>query len=485
MRVTSHCANHPSREARQRCGSCRKWLCDSCLSRFNGRVYCDKRCQLTGRFRDLGQRAISFARRPLHPAWVMAVTAGASALLIAAVGIHVAELVEVKRGIADARSSAAIDGVELSGRIVVEGEAFQIEASGAADSSVLVMVEGRPVGVLTLDNDGRGELAIPPLEPGDDTIQLAPLGRGVVDLEPPPLAMYNPTATPTFAAPAKPTATLTPTATKTATARHTLRRSAAVDSGPTPVAAPPILQLVQDAGPRIAITFDGNGSSNRTDELLELLQERDLRVTFFVTGQFIRRYPEIVRHAILAGHEIGNHTFSHPHLTTYAQNHKHQLLPGMTRARFQEELMKTEKAFTAATGRRMKPLWRAPFGEENRILRGWALEMGYLHVRWSSLEGASLDTRDWVADEHSSLYQSSPRIMERLLRFPHLGGGIILMHLATERAEPPWAELPVFLDALEKRGLKPTLVTRLLEASPTWRPWLRRAQENHGEVNGK
>jgi len=408
----------------------------------------------------------------------MAVTAGASALLIAAVGIHVAELVEVKRGIADARSSAAIGGIELSGRIAVEGEVFQIEASGAADSSVLVMVEGRPVGILTLDNDGRGELAIPRLVPGDGTVQLAPLGRGVVDLEPPPLPTFNPTATPT------PTATLTPTATKTATPRHTPRRSVAVDSGPTPVAAPPVLQLVQDAGPRIAITFDGNGSSNRTDELLELLQERDLRVTFFVTGQFIRRYPEIVRHAILAGHEIGNHTFSHPHLTTYAQNHTHQLLPGMTRTRFQEELRRTEEAFTAATGRRMQPLWRAPFGEENRILRGWALEMGYLHVRWSSLEGASLDSRDWVADEHSSLYQSSPRIMERLLRFPHLGGGIILMHLATERAEPPWAELPVFLDALEKRGLEPTLVTRLLEASPTWRPWLRRAHENHREVNG-
>ena len=409
----------------------------------------------------------------------MAVTAGASALLIAAVGIHVAELVEVKRGLAYARSSAAIDGIELSGRIVVEGEVFQIEASGAADSSVLVMVEGRPVGVLTLDNDGRGELAIPRLVPGDDTIQLAPLGRGVIDIEPPPLPTFKPIAT------ATPTATLKPTATKTATPRPTTRRAAAVDSGPTPVAAPPVLQLVQDAGPRIAITFDGNGSSNRTDELLELLQERDLRVTFFVTGQFIRRYPEIVRHAILAGHEVGNHTFSHPHLTTYAQNHKHQLLPGMTRARFQEELRRTEKEFTAATGRRMQPLWRAPFGEENRILRGWALEMGYLHVRWSSLEGASLDSHDWVADEHSSLYQSSPRIMERLLRFPHLGGGIILMHLATERAEPPWAELPVFLEALEKRGLEPTLVTRLLEASPTWLPWLRRAQKNHREVNGK
>jgi peptidoglycan/xylan/chitin deacetylase (PgdA/CDA1 family) len=132
----------------------------------------------------------------------------------------------------------------------------------------------------------------------------------------------------------------------------------------------------------------------------------------------------------------------------------------------------------------MRPLWRSPYGEENRLLRGWALEMGYLHVRWSSLGGASLDTHDWVADEHSSLYKSSRKIMERLLQFPKLEGGIILMHMATEREEAPWKELPAFLEALEKRRLEPTSVTRLLEASPTWRRWLRRAEERHREVNG-
>ncbi|MHC4933138.1 MAG: polysaccharide deacetylase family protein [Planctomycetota bacterium] len=248
--------------------------------------------------------------------------------------------------------------------------------------------------------------------------------------------------------------------------------------------APPVLQLVQDAGPRIAITFDGNASTNRTAELLDLLQQHDLEVTIFVTGQFIERYPSIIRRAVLAGHEIGNHTYSHPHLTTYAKDRRHRLLPEITRESFRRELQRTEEAFAKATGHAMQPLWRSPYGEENRILRGWALEMGYLHVRWSSLEGKSLDTHDWVADEHSSLYKSSRRIMERLLQFPKLEGGIILMHMATERQEPPWQELPVFLDALEQRGLEPTTVTHLLEASPSWSRWLRRARDNHREVNG-
>jgi len=217
-------------------------------------------------------------------------------------------------------------------------------------------------------------------------------------------------------------------------------------------------------------------------DLLDLLHDLGLEATMFVTGQFIERYPEVVRRAVLSGHEIGNHTYSHPHLTTYEQNRRHSLKTGVTKERFQNELRKTEVAFRKATGRAMMPLWRAPYGEENRTLRGWALEMGYLHIRWSSLEGASLDSRDWVADEHSSMYQNSSTMMERLLRFPELRGGIVLMHLSTARDEPPWEELPTFVEKLRKRGVEPTTVIQLLESSPTWRPWLRRAQVRHRET---
>ncbi len=244
----------------------------------------------------------------------------------------------------------------------------------------------------------------------------------------------------------------------------------------------PDLHLVNDAGPRIALTFDGGSSADGTTELLDILQDLHLHVTLFVTGDFITRYPGLLRRAVLDGHEVGNHTLSHPHLTTYNENRRQRLRPGVTRSWFQAQLRDAEELFYRATGRHMAPLWRAPFGEENRTLRAWAWELGYLHVRWSSLRGASLDSWDWVDDEHSSLYEDAERMKRRLLGFPHLEGGIILMHLSTHRREPPWRVLPALVDSLEQRGITPTNVTTLLEASKTWRPRLEAARKRHAQV---
>ncbi len=487
MRVTSRCVNHPSKEAGQRCRSCRKWLCDACFQRYRGRIYCGRKCQTIGAVRDGVNQAISNARQPLHPAWVMSVVAGASALLLSAVGMKVAELVEVSRGVEGTRHIVE-EQVDISANIVVSEDGLGIESTGPPGARLLLLRDGKPLGVVTLDNEGHAFSEDLNLSSGEGVLRIIPLTTS--DLE---IAVPTPTVTSTPTKTSTPTDTPTPTATPRQSPTPTPRpthaprtdaRSAEPRMVPTPLVAPPVLQLVQDAGPRIAITFDGNASTNRTAELLDLLQQHNLEVTIFVTGRFIERYPSIVRRAVLSGHEIGNHTYSHPHLTTYEKTRRHRLLPEVSKKRFQEELLRAEQAFVKATGHSMQPLWRAPFGEENRTLRGWALEMGYLHVRWSSLEGASLDSHDWVADEHSSLYKSSKRIMEHLIQFPKLEGGIILMHMATEREEPPWQELPVFLDALEQRGLEPTTVTSLLEASPTWRKWLRRAEERHQKING-
>jgi peptidoglycan/xylan/chitin deacetylase (PgdA/CDA1 family) len=443
-----------------------------CFQRYRGRIYCGRKCQVVGGLRDGIGGSIDFARRPLHAAWVISIVAGASALLLVAVGIKIAELVEVSSGIEAAR----VEPIEISANVVVTDDGPLIESKGPPGTTVLLVRDGQPVAIVTLDDEGHASTQGLDLTVGEGPLRVIPVTEPGLEI-----TLPTPTETPVPTATPAPSPTATP---RPPVAALSATLVADMRTVPTPMVAPPVLQLVQDAGERIAITFDGNASTNRTAELLDLLQQHDLEVTLFVTGRFIERYPSIVRRAVLSGHEIGNHTYSHPHLTTYEENRRHRLHPGITKQSFQRELRRTEEAFVKATGHAMQPLWRSPYGEENRILRGWALEMGYLHVRWSSLEGKTLDSHDWVADEHSSLYKSSRTIMERMLQFPKLEGGIILMHMATEREEPPWQEMPVFLEALEQRGVEPTTVTRLLEASPTWSKWLRRAEERHQQVNG-
>jgi hypothetical protein len=64
----------------------------------------------------------------------------------------------------------------------------------------------------------------------------------------------------------------------------------------------------------------------------------------------------------------------------------------------------------------------------------------------------------------------------RLLGFPRLEGGIVLMHLGSERPTPPWTALPGLVEALAARDIDVVQVSELLESSGTWRRWLDRAR---------
>ncbi|HEU5393270.1 MAG TPA: polysaccharide deacetylase family protein, partial [Candidatus Methylomirabilis sp.] len=159
----------------------------------------------------------------------------------------------------------------------------------------------------------------------------------------------------------------------------------------------------------------------------------------------------------------------HRHLTTFARNRRHDTLPGLTREAFQGELRRADAAFRAVTGQAMRRYWRAPYGEVNRELLGWAAELGYTHVAWTRGEGSeTLDTRDWVADRSSRLYASSARIRDRILGFDEergdgVAGGIVLMHLASRRRDDPLhRRLDEIIDGLRARGYALVPVSDLL-----------------------
>jgi peptidoglycan/xylan/chitin deacetylase (PgdA/CDA1 family) len=246
-----------------------------------------------------------------------------------------------------------------------------------------------------------------------------------------------------------------------ACALQLLATVAAIPPGPNIVS-------VAGAGPFFALTFDAHTEIQGAEALLALLHERGVRVTIFVTGRFAESNPEILARAARDGHEIGNHTWSHPHLTTWAASHRHDLVPGTTREGFQDELRRTAAAIQTAIGRAPSIYWRAPYGEHNATLRAWAAELGLVHVDWTRGERDSLDALDWVESPGQSWYLGPEAIARRLLNFESkhgvpLAGAIVLMHLGSARPAPPLLEaLPIFLDETDVRGLKPLPIGELL-----------------------
>jgi peptidoglycan/xylan/chitin deacetylase (PgdA/CDA1 family) len=220
----------------------------------------------------------------------------------------------------------------------------------------------------------------------------------------------------------------------------------------------------------VSVTFDGGSNAKEAEDILNALRERGIKTSIFLTGTFIRNYPELVRQMLRDGHEIGNHTMTHPHLTEFAKNFRHTTLPDVTEGFLAGELRKTEEVYMEVTGERMLPLWRAPYGEINKEIVEWAYKQGYLHVGWTAdyRRSESLDTLDWVHDRSSRFYFSPLEIKEKVLNFGKgksgLKGGIILMHLGTERTEDRASSvLGEILDGLTEMGYRFVKVSTLIE----------------------
>jgi peptidoglycan/xylan/chitin deacetylase (PgdA/CDA1 family) len=211
----------------------------------------------------------------------------------------------------------------------------------------------------------------------------------------------------------------------------------------------------------ILVSFDGGSSDRGATEILDALRGRAIRTTIFLTGQFIRRYPELTRRIAEDGHEVGNHTFDHPHLTTWAENGRQETRSGVTEEMLDGELERTAALYRATTGRDMAPLWRAPFGEENPEILAWARRAGWAHVSWTHGHGTNLDALDWVSDPDSPRYRPSERVISRLLASAR-PGDIILMHLGSDRDDPVAGHLPRLLDTLASEGYRFSTASELI-----------------------
>ena len=169
----------------------------------------------------------------------------------------------------------------------------------------------------------------------------------------------------------------------------------------SPSAEVKVYRSVATSKKQIALTFDDGPHPTLTPRILEILKKYNIPATFFMVGQNVLNYPEAARAVIEAGHEVGNHTFSHPHISNLGE-----------KAIF-DEIGKCEDALEELCEYRPH-LLRTPQGVLTPSLEKCLKDDDYILILWS------LDTRDW---EHKSTAHLTRTVLENVQ-----AGDIILMH---------------------------------------------------------
>jgi peptidoglycan/xylan/chitin deacetylase (PgdA/CDA1 family) len=201
----------------------------------------------------------------------------------------------------------------------------------------------------------------------------------------------------------------------------------------TPAEPPITFNSVHVDGPYIALTFDDGPNATLTPKLLDLLAARHLKATFFVVGQNAADHPDILKRAVREGHEIANHSWSHPNLGKMSDD------------AVRRELQKTDDAIAAAIGKR-PTLLRPPYGSITAHQKKWIHdEFGYRIIIWD------VDPLDWK--------RPGPSVVTARILKETKAGSIVLAH----DIHPPTIEaMPATFDQLMKKGFKSVTVTELL-----------------------
>ncbi len=173
---------------------------------------------------------------------------------------------------------------------------------------------------------------------------------------------------------------------------------------------------------QVAITFNCAWSPKDIPEILEILEEYEVKATFFTLGQWAKENPQELVLIAKAGHEIGNHSNTHPDMSKLSPE------------KIMEELSKAsdyiEKACTVSP-----KLFRAPGGSYSNTLIKTASENGYTAIQWD------IDSRDWKGYSSQKIIDSVTQNVQK--------GSIILFHCGKENT---LTALPHILENLKMQG---------------------------------
>lgn len=194
------------------------------------------------------------------------------------------------------------------------------------------------------------------------------------------------------------------------------------------------IYCVNEDEKKVALSFDAAWGNDDTAQILDILAEYNVKVTFFMTGGWIESFPEDVKAIAAAGHDLGNHS----------ENHKH--MSELTKEQCKEEIQKAHDKVKALTGIDMT-LFRAPYGDYNNTLLEATEELGYHCIQW---DVDSLDWKDYGAN----------CIVDTVLNNSHLGNGsIILMHNGAKFTKDA---LPDIIKGLQEKGYEIVPISQLI-----------------------
>lgn len=183
---------------------------------------------------------------------------------------------------------------------------------------------------------------------------------------------------------------------------------------------------------KIAFTMNCAWNADDIDSILETLKNNDVHITFFMVGNWIDKYPEAVKKIYEAGHEIGSHSNTHPHVNN------------LSAEKNLEEIQLSVSKIEKITGQKTN-LYRAPYGEYNDTVIKTAQENGYYTIQWNL---DTLDYKDLTGDEMWN------RLKDKLEN-----GSIILSHNGTKHTAD---SLDMIIKNIKAQGFQVVPVSELI-----------------------
>lgn len=192
---------------------------------------------------------------------------------------------------------------------------------------------------------------------------------------------------------------------------------------PSLVRAPGTYFMVHTQEKVVALTFDDGPDPNFTEQILNVLKEKNVKATFFVLGENVKLYPELLSQIDKAGHEIGNHGYSHLYNTSQTV----------------QELVKTDEVIFESLHQHTH-FYRPPGGFVSKAVLQDVKSKGHVLTLWS------IDSRDWRNPGVSRIVQN---VVDH--SFP---GAIILLHDGGEKREQTAQALKIIIDRLRNDGYR-------------------------------